>query len=40
VPAASVVVENVVAFDIAVALMEKFGGDSLVETKQRLHQAR
>jgi len=40
VPAASVVVENVVAFDIAAALMEKFGGDSLVETKQRLHQAR
>jgi chorismate synthase len=29
--AASVIVENVVAFEIAVALTEKFGGDSLVE---------
>ena len=40
VPAASVVVENVLAFDIAVALMEKFGGDSLDETRQRLHLGR
>jgi chorismate synthase len=32
--AASVIMENVIAFEIARALMEKFGGDSLVETKQ------
>ncbi len=31
--AASVIVENVVAFEIAAALIEKFGGDSLVEMK-------
>jgi chorismate synthase len=31
--AASVIVENVVAFEIARALLEKFGGDSLGETK-------
>lgn len=31
VPACSVVVENVVAFEVAVALREKFGGDSLRE---------
>lgn len=31
VPAASVVLENVVAFEIARAFLEKFGGDSLVE---------
>jgi chorismate synthase len=35
VPAASVIVENVVAFEVAVALVEKFGGDSLVEMKAR-----
>jgi len=33
VPAASVIVENVVAFEIARAMVEKFGGDSLVEMK-------
>ncbi|HEX8322610.1 MAG TPA: chorismate synthase [Tepidisphaeraceae bacterium] len=32
--AASVILENVVAFEIARALIEKFGGDSLVEMKQ------
>jgi chorismate synthase len=35
VPAASVIVENVVAFEIACALVDKFGGDSLVEMKAR-----
>ncbi len=35
VPAASVIVENVVAFEVAVALIEKFGGDSLEEMKAR-----
>ncbi len=35
VPAASVIVENVVAFEIAAALVDKFGGDSLVEMKER-----
>lgn len=35
VPAASVIVENVVAFEVARALIDKFGGDSLVEMKQR-----
>ena len=34
--AASVVVENVVAFEIAAAIVEKFGGDSLEEIKARL----
>jgi len=34
--AASVVVENVVAFEIAAALVEKFGGDSLDEIKARM----
>lgn len=33
VSAASVVLENVVAFEIAKALLEKFGGDSLDETR-------
>ena len=33
VPAASVIVENVVAFEVAVALIDKFGGDSLQEMK-------
>ncbi|MCS7034181.1 MAG: chorismate synthase [Phycisphaerae bacterium] len=32
--AASVIVENVVAFEIARALVEKFGGDSLTEMRQ------
>jgi chorismate synthase len=35
VPAASVIVENVVAFEIAAALVDKFGGDSLSEMKAR-----
>ena len=33
VPAASVVAENVVAFELARALVEKFGGDSLREVR-------
>ncbi len=33
VPAASVILENVVAFEIASALCEKFAGDSIVEMK-------
>jgi chorismate synthase len=35
VPAASVIVENVVAFEVARALVEKFGNDSLPEMKGR-----
>ena len=35
VPAASVVVESAVAFEIAAALVEKLGGDSLDEMKER-----
>jgi chorismate synthase len=35
VPAASVIIENVVAFEIAAALIDKFGGDSLLEMKDR-----
>ncbi|MFV2068730.1 MAG: chorismate synthase [Pirellulales bacterium] len=35
VPAASVIVENVVAFEVACALVEKFGGDSVAEMKSR-----
>jgi chorismate synthase len=35
VPAASVILENVVAFEIAAALVEKLGGDSLAEMQQR-----
>jgi chorismate synthase len=38
VSAASVIVENVVAFEVAAALVEKFGGDSLVEMKARYEQ--
>ncbi|MFM9956700.1 MAG: chorismate synthase [Phycisphaerales bacterium] len=34
VPAASVVLENVVAFEIARVFLEKFGGDSLLEIQQ------
>jgi len=33
VPAASVVAENVVAFEIAAAFLEKFGGDTLSEVR-------
>lgn len=36
VSAASVIVENVVAFEVARALVEKFGNDSLVEMQARL----
>jgi chorismate synthase len=35
VSAASVIVENVVAFEVAAALVEKFGGDSVMEMKAR-----
>ena len=35
VSAASVIVENVVAFEVAAALVEKFGGDSLAEMQDR-----
>ena len=35
VPAASVIVENVVAFEIACAMVDKFGGDSLPEMQAR-----
>lgn len=35
VPAASCIVENVVAFEIAAALVDKFGGDSLPEMQAR-----
>jgi len=35
VSAASVIVENVIAFEVACALVEKFGNDSLVEMKAR-----
>lgn len=34
VPAASVVMENVVAWEVAVAFLEKFGGDSIDEIKR------
>lgn len=35
VPAASVVLENVVAFEIARAVMDKFSGDTMIELRQR-----
>jgi chorismate synthase len=35
VPAAGVILENVVAFEVAAALVDKFGGDSLVEMQAR-----
>jgi len=35
VPAASVIIEAVVAFEVAAALVEKFGGDSILEMKAR-----
>ena len=35
VSAASVIVENVVAFEVANAFVEKFGNDSLLEMKAR-----
>jgi chorismate synthase len=33
--AAAIIVEHVVAFEIAAALVDKFGGDSVVEMKAR-----
>ncbi len=43
VSAASVIIEHVVAFEVAAAFVEKFGGDSIEEMKARyqlyLHQA-
>ena len=33
--AASVIIENVVAFEVAAAVVDKFGGDSLAEVKAR-----
>lgn len=38
VPAASVILQNVVAFEIAAALIDKFGGDSLLEMQARWEQ--
>jgi len=38
VPAASVILQNVVAFEIAAALIDKFGGDSLIEMQARWEQ--
>ena len=35
VSAAGVIIENVVAFEVARAFVEKFGGDSLVEMQAR-----
>ena len=35
VSAASVIVENVVAFEVAAALVDKFGGDSVEEMQAR-----
>ncbi len=35
VPAASVILENVVAFEMAAAMIDKFGGDSLEEMLRR-----
>lgn len=35
VPACSVIVENVVAFELAAAFVEKFGGDSITEIQDR-----
>jgi chorismate synthase len=35
VSACSVIIENVVAFTVAQALIEKFGGDSVTEMKAR-----
>jgi chorismate synthase len=36
--AASVIMENVIAFEIARALLEKFGGDSLPEVRTNYEQ--
>jgi chorismate synthase len=35
VSACSVIVENVVAFEVAAALVDKFGGDSVTEMRAR-----
>ena len=37
VSAASVIIENVVAFEIAAAMVDKFGGDSIAEMHARWH---
>ncbi|MDD5259973.1 MAG: chorismate synthase, partial [bacterium] len=37
VPAAGVIAENVVAFELARSMQEKFGGDSLREMKRNYH---
>jgi chorismate synthase len=37
VPAAAIILESVVAFEIAAALVDKFGGDSLQEMQARYH---
>lgn len=34
VPAASVIAENVIAFEMATAFLEKFGGDSMEEIRR------
>ena len=38
VPAASIVAEAAVAWELAVAFLEKFGGDSLAEIKDNYNQ--
>ena len=38
VPAAAVVVENVIAFEIARSMVEKFAGDSMREMRQNYDQ--
>ena len=35
VSACSIIIENVIAFEIAAALVEKFGGDSVLEMEKR-----
>lgn len=40
VPAAAVIMENVIAWEVAQAFMEKFGGDSLEEIRNNLEQYR
>ncbi len=37
IPAAAVIAENVVAFELAGLFLEKFGGDSLVEVSRNYH---
>ena len=35
VPAAAIIIESVVAFEVAAALIDKFGGDSILEMQAR-----